>query len=159
MIYTHNVVYVDMDDTICEYSAYHAKQLAVDRMIVDPSLEVHEWFPQSQKGFFRSIPPIPGAIKAVKALANEFDLYFLTAPSVKNPHSYSEKREWIENYFGLEMCHKLIICPNKGLCEGRYLIDDITRGKGQEHFKGELIHFGSDKFPDWDTVLKYLLKT
>ena len=24
-------------------------------------------------------------------------------------------------------------------------------------FKGELIHFGEDKFPDWDSVLEYLL--
>ena len=35
-------------------------------------------------------------------------------------------------------------------------IDDRTaNGAGQ--FKGEHIHFGSEKFPDWNSVLAYLL--
>jgi 5'(3')-deoxyribonucleotidase len=49
---------------------------------------------------------------------------------------------------------KLIISPNKGLLKGDILIDDIVEGKGQEHFEGELIHFGSAKFPDWESVLE-----
>jgi hypothetical protein len=39
---------------------------------------------------------------------------------------------------------------------GDYLIDDRTKN-GAGEFKGELIHFGTDKFPDWDSVLEYLL--
>ena len=45
---------------------------------------------------------------------------------------------------------------NKNLNIGDYLIDDRTaNGAGQ--FKGEHIHFGTEQFPDWDSVLKYLL--
>ena len=36
-----------------------------------------------------------------------------------------------------------------------HLIDDRT-ANGAGEFKGELIHFGSNKYPDWDTIIKYL---
>ena len=38
---------------------------------------------------------------------------------------------------------------------GDYLIDDRLRN-GAEKFNGEHIHFGTEKFPDWNSVLKYL---
>jgi len=38
---------------------------------------------------------------------------------------------------------------------GDYLIDDRTvNGAGE--FKGELIQFGTEKFPNWEVVLDYL---
>ncbi|QVJ82180.1 sigma-70 family RNA polymerase sigma factor [Xylanibacter ruminicola] len=49
----------------------------------------------------------------------------------------------------------MIITHRKDLCLGDYLIDD--RGKnGTSEFSGEWIEFGSEKFPDWESVLKYL---
>ena len=55
-----------------------------------------------------------------------------------------------------DVFHKrLIISHHKDLCQGDYLIDD--RGKnGTSEFAGEWIHFGSEQFPDWESVLKYL---
>jgi hypothetical protein len=38
---------------------------------------------------------------------------------------------------------------------GDYLIDD-RRFNGASEFKGEWIHFGSDSFPKWRSVLEYL---
>lgn len=140
------VIYIDMDDTICDYMSAHLAN-------VSRSMP----YPQSQLGFYLNLAPLPGAVEGVKKLLTmkEFDVYILTAPSVINSHSYTEKRLWIEKYFGLEFCHKLILSPNKGLLSGHYLIDDIVVGKGQEDFKGELITYGSLKYPDWDTVLKF----
>jgi 5'(3')-deoxyribonucleotidase len=49
----------------------------------------------------------------------------------------------------------MIITHRKDLCQGDYLIDD--RGKnGTSEFAGEWIEFGSEKFPDWNSVLEYL---
>ena len=55
------------------------------------------------------------------------------------------------------MFHKrLIISHRKELCQGDYLIDD--RGKnGTSEFAGEWIEFGSEQFPNWESVLQYLL--
>ena len=39
---------------------------------------------------------------------------------------------------------------------GDYLIDDRTVNCAAQ-FKGEHIHFGTEKFPNWKSVLEYLL--
>jgi len=111
------IIYVDMDDTICDFKSalkkYKTKQ-----------------FPQSKIGFFEKLKPIDGAIDGVNLLRllPHVDVYILTAPSVKNPNCYTEKRLWIEQYFDLEFCKKLIICANKGLLKGDFIIDDYTTG-------------------------------
>jgi 5'-nucleotidase len=42
------------------------------------------------------------------------------------------------------------------LVKGDYLIDDMGNA-GQDNFEGEWIHFGSNRFKNWEKVLKYLL--
>lgn len=142
------IIYIDMDDVLCNFSKAHKKALAENPAI---------GFPQSQYGFFRKLEPIEGAIDAVDYLLKQekFDVYILTAPSIYNPSCYTEKREWVEEYLGMEMVKRLIISPHKGLNKGDYLIDDHVSGKGQEKFEGELIHFGSAGFPSWKEVLFY----
>ncbi len=142
------IVYVDMDDVLCDYSRSYSKAVAENPQVKHP---------QSQLNFFRNLQPKTDAIEAVNKLNSVFDVYFLTAPSVRNPLCYTEKRLWIEDHFGLEMTRKLIISPNKGLNKGKYLIDDHIDGAGQENFEGKVLQFGSDKFPDWKSVLAYLL--
>lgn len=109
---------------------------------------------------FESLNPIDGAIDAVSTLIsiNHFDVYILTAPSTRNPLSYKEKRVWIETHFGYDFCKKLIICSNKGLLKGDILIDDNLTGKGQDKFEGELLHFGSNEYPNWETIQNKLCK-
>lgn len=134
-----------MDDVMCDFSAAHrAKRM-------DEGLD----FPQRFPGFFRDLAPIPNAIHSVNILRERFDVYVLTAPSIRNPHCYSEKRIWIEEHFGLEFTNKLILSPNKGLLKGDFLVDDHAEGRGQENFEGELIQFGTAEYPDWSTVLEY----
>jgi hypothetical protein len=38
---------------------------------------------------------------------------------------------------------------------GDYLIDDRTKN-GAGEFSGELIQFGSDSFPNWESVVEFL---
>tara|TARA_Y100001960_G_C14784285_1_gene890617 strand:+ start:38410 stop:38892 length:483 start_codon:yes stop_codon:yes gene_type:complete len=142
------IIYIDMDEVLADfYKSYEQK------IESNPYIK----FPQAEYGFFANLEPIENSIESVKELINcsLFDVYILTAPSVQNPLCYTEKRVWIEKYFGLEFCHKIIISPNKGLNKGDYLIDDNDSGKGQEYFEGKLIHFGSSTFPDWKSVLEY----
>ncbi len=51
---------------------------------------------------------------------------------------------------------KLILSHNKGLLKGDFLIDDRTVN-GVSEFEGEHIHFGSENFPNWESVIKYML--
>ena len=142
------IIYIDMDGVLCDY--YSAHKMALKN---DPETK----YPQSQYGFFRNLKPMPNALKSVEYLMQQiiFDVYILTAPSVDNPMSYAEKREWVEKYLGMEMVRRLIISPNKGLNKGQYLIDDHKDGRGQKDFEGKLIHFGWDEFLNWGDVIDY----
>lgn len=140
------VIYIDMDDTLCDFNGRYQEVKALSPEVT---------FPQSQTGFFLNLEPLPRAVVAfqhLSALPNT-DVYILTAPSVRNPLSYTEKRLWVENHLGLDAAYRLILCPNKALLLGDYLIDDRAEGKGQEHFQGQHIHFGSASYPDWTSVL------
>ncbi len=143
------IVYVDMDDVLCQFTVAHS--LAVQH---NPDIR----WPQSVPGFFESLEPIDGAIDAVTQLKERFDVYVLSAPSTRNPHSYTEKRRWIEAHFDYQFTKRLILSSNKGLLKGDYLVDDHVAGKGQESFEGQLVQFGSPEYPDWQAVLQYFAK-
>jgi len=55
------------------------------------------------------------------------------------------------------MLNKMILCPDKSLVKGEFLIDDDNR-HGQSEFEGEHIHFGKDdNFKNWTEVVEYLM--
>lgn len=141
-------LYVDMDDTICDYSGlwqvYKAKFPDVA-------------YPQSKFGFFSRLKPIPGALEALKELEVYYDIYILTRPSIKNIHSYSEKAEWVEKYLGEEYLERLILCPDKSLVKGDFLVDDWDHN-GQADFEGKFLKFKTDRWPNWEVVKNYLMK-
>lgn len=144
---TKKTLYIDIDDTCAEYKEAHNANKTNDNP-----------FPQSKLGFYLNLKIKDDCKESLLILNDYYDLYFLTAPSLKNPHSYSEKRLWVEKHFTYEWVDKLIICNHKNLLLGDYLVDDYAYGKGQDKFKGELIQFGSNKFPNWKTVTSYLVE-
>ncbi|WP_444932056.1 5' nucleotidase, NT5C type [Microbulbifer sp. SSSA002] len=141
------IIYVDMDDVLCDYTTGIASEK-------EKSPEVE--FPQSKPGFFKDLDPINGAIERLRSEAH-IDLYILTAPSTRNPQSYTEKRIWVEDKFDYDLTKNLIMCSNKGLLKGDILIDDHTSGRGQEHFEGRLIHFDHGILPNWNAALSNVL--
>lgn len=141
-------VCVDMDEVMSNFLKLHQAEYSEDNI-----------YPQSRAGFFQDLEPIPGAIEAVKKLDADprFEVFILTAPSFHNPYCYMDKRIWIEKYFGLEFCKQLVICYHKERFIGDILIDDSEKN-GQLKFKGEVMKFGSDKYPNWDAVMEQLEK-
>jgi len=104
--------------------------------------------------------PLPGSIEAVKLLSHYFDCYILSTAPWKNIPAWSDKATWVQKYFGNNkespFFKRLIISHHKNLNKDDFLIDDRTKN-GAGEFDGELILFGSEKFPDWDEVIEYLL--
>lgn len=142
-------ILIDMDGVICNY-----KDMAARMKKLTPS----QRFPQSHEDFWIALKPIEGAIKAVNKLRRSHDVYILSGPSTRNPGSYSGKRIWVENHFDMDMVDRLILCNHKGLVQGDVLIDDNVKGKGQEHFEGTLVQFGSTDYPNWDSTLEKINK-
>ena len=141
-------VYIDMDGVLCDFEGAFKKEL---------SLNPRQPYPQSQYGFFINLKPLPGAIESVNKLKKDFEVWILTRPSVYNISCYSEKALWVKNYLGFEMQERTILCTDKSLLKGDYLIDDQTN-HGQKDFEGELIHFATKEFPNWSSVLNFFGK-
>ena len=129
-----------MDGVLCDFK--HLYDLKVK--------EIN--YPQAEFDFFRKLKPIHKSIESFLYLYNNFDTYILTSPSYKNPMCYTEKMLWVKDNLGEKIVENLIISCHKNLLIGDYLIDDNLQGCGQENFKGELIHFGSHKFPSWEEI-------
>lgn len=115
-------------------------------------------YPQSQIGFFSRLIPIDNAIESFKKIEScgKYKCYILTRPSIKNINCYSEKAEWIRNFLGEHVLENMILACDKSLIMGDYLIDDMAE-HGQTDFIGEHIHFAQDKFPDWNSIVEYLV--
>jgi 5'-nucleotidase len=80
-------------------------------------------------GFFRHLPPMPGAIEGVKYLQQACadagrDMFFCTKPLTGNRTCASDKLDWVEHYFGKMMRKQVILTDDKTLISGRLLIDD-----------------------------------
>ena len=156
------IIYIDMDGVIVDFGR------AIEEWFeTHPHLEErYKTFPDHIQGLFRIAPPIEGAISAIKKLheSGKYELFIATSAPWGNPQSNTDKRFWIEDYFGDLFHKKMFITHRKDLLMGDYLIDDrIKNGAGE--FKGELLRFGLDwennnkpnEYPTWDSILTKLL--
>jgi 5'(3')-deoxyribonucleotidase len=138
------IIYIDLDNTLSDYLGA-AKELNVE--------------PKDAKhiiGFFRNLKPMEGAIESYNELAKYFDVYILSTSPWSMPNALMEKLEWVKKY--LPNAYKnVIFSHHKNLNIGDYLIDDSTKN-GAGEFTGEHIQIHSDKFPNWESVIKYIFE-
>ena len=147
------IVYVDMDNVIVDFATGIAK-------LDSATLEQYQGRLDEVPGIFSMMEPLADAIKSLEQLAEKYNLYILSTAPWHNPSAWIHKLEWVHKYFGKEegslFYKKLIISHNKHLNAGHFLIDDRPNN-GAKDFTGQWIHFGSESFPDWQSVTTYLL--
>ena len=142
-------VFVDMDNVLVDF------QSGIDQQSPDVLKEYEGRFDEIP-GIFGLMEPMQGAIEAMHTLQHHFDLFILSTAPWKNPSAWSDKVKWVTRYLDDIFHKRMVITHRKDLCQGDFLIDD--RGKnGTSEFVGEWIEFGSDRFPDWESVVKYLI--
>ena len=125
----------------------------------------YEHCPDHIPGIFRNPTPYFGAVDAINKLneSGKYDMFIATSSPWGNPEAATDKRYWIETYFGNLFHKKLIITHRKDMIKGDILIDDRDKN-GASEFDGEFIRFGynhitnsMNEYKDWSEVLKYLL--
>lgn len=135
------VVLVDVDGVITDFEYWFLKRLvakypelpfipvkerrkfyAQDDYPSDYASLIHAIF--ESKGFFLEMPPIAGALDAMRILAEKHDVFICTAPFLPSEHCVGEKFEWVRKFLGEEWLSRLIISKDKTMARGDYLIDD-----------------------------------
>jgi 5'-nucleotidase len=142
------ILYIDMDNVLVDFPSGISK--ITDKQRSDFSGDLDE-----VPGIFALMDPIPGAIEAFSELSLKFDTYILSTAPWENPSAWADKLLWVKEYLGVSAHKRLILSHHKNLNTGDYLIDDRLRN-GADKFTGEHIRFGTDRFPNWESVLNYL---
>ncbi|XP_062915376.1 5'(3')-deoxyribonucleotidase, mitochondrial-like [Mobula hypostoma] len=95
------------------------------------------------KNFFIELDPLPGAVEAVKEMANmkNTDVFICTSPIRKYDHCPFEKYAWVEKHLGKEFLELMLLTRDKTLISGSLLIDDKPDISGVE------------PHPEWEHIL------
>jgi 5'(3')-deoxyribonucleotidase len=142
------ILYIDMDNVLVDFASAFPKLSSEILTEYDSRLD-------DVPDIFSLMEPMPGAVEAFKELSEKFDTYILSTSPWANPSAWSDKLIWVKNYLGPSANKRLILSHHKNLNAGDFLIDDRTKN-GVNEFKGEHLHFGTPKFPDWNSVVDYL---
>lgn len=143
------IVYVDMDNVLVDFKSGIAT-------LDEDTLRKYDGHLDDVPGIFSRMSPMKGAVEAMRLLDKKYDLYILSTSPWNNPSAWSDKLIWVKTYLGDIFYKKLILSHHKDLLKGAYLIDDRPK-HGASEFEGEWLQFGSERFPDWESITSYLL--
>jgi 5'-nucleotidase len=146
---SRKILYVDMDNVLVDFESGIARLPAEIVQSFEGRLD-------EVPDIFSMMRPIDGAIEGYAVLARRFDTYILSTAPWENASAWRDKLGCVKTHLGADAYKRLILTHHKNLNVGDYLIDDRTKN-GVDRFQGEHIHFGTPRFPDWPSVVEYLL--
>jgi 5'-nucleotidase len=146
------LMYIDMDGVVADFDKGAVAWAANLGISPEQFIEQKRY---RQPNFYFELELIEGAKEAIQELDTMYEIAFVSAPSWGNPHSFTEKRLWIEKYFGQWAKKRMDLSFRKGNYMGHVLIDDRTK-YGAGDFIGEHIMFGTEPFKSWPDVVQYL---
>ena len=142
------ILYLDMDNVLVDF-------LSALPYFGDDIQREYQGRLDEIPGIFSRMQPLTGAIAAYQELVDLFDTYILSTAPWENPSAWSDKLIWVKENLGEPAHKRLILSHNKNLNAGDFLVDDRLKN-GAAEFTGEHIHFGTERFPNWQVVTEYL---
>ena len=143
------IVYFDMDGVLVNF------QSGIDQLNhVD--LELYKGNYDKVPNIFSTMTPNLDMISLWEQMVNDerYDCYILSTSPWYNATAASDKVEWVKKHIPSAF-KRVILSHNKHLNIGDYLIDDRT-ANGAGEFTGELIQYGTEKFPTAQSIKTYL---
>ena len=147
------ILLIDMDGVVCDWAGRlktNFEALYPDRKLL-PYSEFTEFYladshPEEwrndiknvayQKGFYKSLPPIEGAIECLKDMEQNcldfVDPFICSSPQTNSTDicCHSEKAQWVEEHLGEFWTKRLILTKDKTLIRGHFIFDDKPKIEG-----------------------------
>jgi 5'(3')-deoxyribonucleotidase len=98
--------------------------------------------------------PIENVIESNARLSSIFDIYILSTEPWDSSTAWTDKLFWVKTYLGNHPYKRLMLFRYKNLHLYDYLVDDRTKN-GVGKCPGEHIQFGTERFPNWCSVIAY----
>ncbi|XP_028020322.2 5'(3')-deoxyribonucleotidase, mitochondrial isoform X5 [Balaenoptera acutorostrata] len=91
------------------------------------------------ENFFFDLEPLPGAVEAVKQMANleSTDVFICTSPIKMYKYCPFEKYAWVEKHFGPDFLEQMVLTRDKTVVSADLLIDDRVDITGKWPAAGE----------------------
>lgn len=114
-------------------------------------------------GYFRHLPVMDNCLEVVEKINRKYELFIVSA-ATEFPNSLKDKLEWLEEHFPFLTWRQLVLCGDKRMIAGDYMIDDHVRNL--VHFKGKAYLYTSifnrnedvyERVNNWKEVAQKLL--
>jgi 5'-nucleotidase len=151
------IILLDLDDTFFDTENYFLElyEIKYPHLPVIPFEKRDTWLLEEQypaecrdairtiyrmKGFYRNVPPFPGAVQAVQELGELADVFLCSAHQRDYENCVLEKCEAIHEHLGKDWIRKTILTKDKTLIYGDKLVDDNPTISGKRK-------------PSWEHIL------
>jgi 5'(3')-deoxyribonucleotidase len=117
-----------------------------------------------EPGFFRNLPVMKDSIDVLKEMNDRYEIFIVSA-ATEFPNSLKDKLDWLLEHFPFFNWKQLVLCGEKRMVYGDYMIDDHVRHL--QHFNGKKYLFtsvhnldvtGYDRLNNWEDAAKVFLK-
>jgi 5'-nucleotidase len=172
-------VIIDMDEVIADpmgemiswYQETHGGKVDFEKMLVGSWVK---GFPEQHwemvmerllaPGFFRHLPVMQDSVEVIREMNRRYEIFIVSA-ATEFPNSLKDKLEWLLEHFSFISWKQLVLCGDKRVICGDYMIDDHV--KNLQHFKGKSFLFttphnlrvtGYERINDWREAGAIFLK-
>lgn len=114
-------------------------------------------------GFFRDLPVMDDAIEVLREMNQRYEIFIVSA-AVEFPNSLKDKHDWLLHHFPFFTWKQLVLCGDKRMIHGDYMIDDHVRNL--VHFPGKQYLYsafhnreieGYDRINNWKEAAQIFL--
>ena len=89
---------------------------------------------------FRRLPVMKDAVEVLGKMNQQYEIFIVSA-ATEFPNSLKDKLEWLNEHFPFFSWRQLVLCGDKRMVSGDYMIDDHVRNL--QHFSGKKYLFTS----------------